>query len=224
MQHLGHDSIRIEYGDGTKSREVLCADKEADDWMIDISPGQTINFTIWFKTAASTIGCTHEDSGIRLGVDFYYNNNGITGIQSPDGSYWTQQTGFPANQHENYLNYGNDWTQRSMVFTVPESYPSNGYGAYPNMQYVVPNHIIPWVQCWCDYHGNTDQANAWFADAVLYITETEGSTPVPTASPVYYSLPDSTSGLDSLIGIAAVFGVFILIIWPFVGDKVKERF
>jgi hypothetical protein len=169
--HNGNPSIRMEKGtDATKSREILAADKTQSDWSIRVKPGDHIVFRVWMKTNASTIGDTTPTSGIRFGIDFYVTGgNRITATQSPDGAYWTPSGGSPSNQYLNYVNWGQDWTQRTMDFIVQNQYPSDGGGSYPAGQMVTPDGIVPWMQVWSDAHGNADNGIAWFADAELYI-------------------------------------------------------
>jgi hypothetical protein len=169
--HNGNPSIRMEKGtDASKSREILDADKTQSDWSIRVKPGDHIVFKVWMKTSASSIGDTTPASGIRLGIDFYTASGRINGIQSPDGSYWTPSGGWPSNQYLNYVNWGSDWEQRTMDFTMPNQYPSDGLlGPYPAGQLVTPDRMIPWIQVWSDSHGNADNGTAWFADAELYI-------------------------------------------------------
>jgi hypothetical protein len=156
--------------DATKSREILAADKTQSDWSIRVKPGDHIVFRVWMKTNASTIGDTTPTSGIRFGIDFYVTGgNRITATQSPDGAYWTPSGGSPSNQYLNYVNWGQDWTQRTMDFIVQNQYPSDGGGSYPAGQMVTPDGIVPWMQVWSDAHGNADNGIAWFADAELYI-------------------------------------------------------
>ena len=167
--HNGHPSIRMEKGDGTKSREILAANKSDSGWKIFIKPGDHLVFKVWMKTSSSTIGDTTTTSGIRLGIDFANNGGRITGIQSPDGAYWTTSNGYPSNQYLNYVNWGHDWELRTMYFIVQNQYPADGVLGYPAGQLETPNHIAPWVQVWSDNYGNTDNGLAWFADAELYI-------------------------------------------------------
>jgi hypothetical protein len=168
--HNGHPSIRMEKGtDATKSREILAADKTQSDWCIRVKPGDHIVFTVWMKTSASTIGDTSRSAGIRLGIDFYTASGRINGIQSPDGSYWTPSGGWPPNEYLNYVNWGYNWTQRTMDFIIPNQYPSDEFGGYPAGQLVTPDRMIPWIQVWSSSHQNADDGIAWFADAELYI-------------------------------------------------------
>jgi hypothetical protein len=169
--HNGHPSVRMEKGDGSKPREIWCVvPGKVDNW-IYINPGDHIVFKVWMKTGASTIGCTHVAAGIRLGIDFYTTaTQRITGIQSPDGDYWKPPSGpFPPNQYLNYVNWGTDWEQRIMDFTIPAQYPADPFAAFPAGTMVTPAKIMPWMQVWCDIHGNADDGVAWFADAELYI-------------------------------------------------------
>lgn len=168
--HNGHPSIRMEKGaDATKSREILAANYSDPGWAFHIKPGDHIVFKVWMKTGASTIGDTTLTAGIRLGIDFANSGGRITGIQSPDGAYWTPSGGFPSNQYLNYVNWGHDWEQRTMDFIVPNQYPADGLLGYPAGSLQTPTRFVPWIQVWSGDYGNADNGVAWFADAELYI-------------------------------------------------------
>jgi hypothetical protein len=160
----------MEKGDGTKPREIWAKEPGQVNHP-SVKPGDHIVFKVWMKTGTSTIGCTHTSGGIRLGIDFYDSNNvRITGVQSPDGSYWTPQSGWPSNQYLNYVPWtSNDWELRIMDFVVPAQYPADGWLGYAQGTMVTPAIMVPWIQVWCDTHENADGGVAWFASAELYI-------------------------------------------------------
>ena len=169
--HNIYPSIRLEKGpDSTKSREILCQDITQNDLTIRVKPGDHIVFRVWMKTSASSLGCTHPNSGVRIGIDF---NQGqglyITGASTPDGLAWTKENGFPANQYLNYVNWGHDWEQRTMDFIVQPQYQADGLYGNVAGTWMIPDRIIPWIQVWCCDDGNLDGGVAWFADAELYI-------------------------------------------------------
>jgi hypothetical protein len=168
--HLGHVSIRSEK-QGTLSRECLCLDLSNPDKTIHIKPGDHIVFKVWMKTGTSSIGDTSANAGIRLGIDFKDSVFGrITGIQSPDGAYWTPSGGYPSNQYLNFVKWNTDWSQRTMDFIIPSQYPADGLaGGYAAGTMHTPYAMIPWIQVWSDSNGNADTGLAWFADAELYI-------------------------------------------------------
>jgi len=166
--HNEHPSIRMERGtDPTKSREILCADKTQPNWCIGVKPGDHIVFKVWMKTSASTIGDNTTESGVRLGIDFYGSIGRIVGIQSPDGSYWPPQSGFPSNQYLNFVNWGSDWQQRTMDFIVQNQYYTDPFTSNPG-QLAMPDSMIPWIQVYTP-NGFAEEGVAWFADAELYI-------------------------------------------------------
>jgi hypothetical protein len=162
--HNGDPSIRMEKGtDASKSREILAADFTQSDWAIRVKPGDHILFTVWMKTSASTIGDNSSTSGIRFGIDFYDNNNRICAIQTPDGLE------NPTDWQLNFVNWGHDWEQRIMDFTIPYQYAADGVLGYPTGQMVTPTQMIPWIQAWSNTNGNADNGTVWFAEAELYI-------------------------------------------------------
>lgn len=194
--HLGHDSIRMERGDGSKSREIEAADFTQDDGAIRVSPGDHIVFSVYMKTSASSINDYSATSGVRLGIDFYVNGvHRIIGVQDPKGVGWTPANGYPKDQVDNWVKWGSDWTQRTMDFIVPKQYNYDGYGGdgswVTGVTMVTPNSMLPWIQVWSEDHENADTGTAWFADAKLYINPTTEPTPTPTSSPT----PTPTSSL-----------------------------
>jgi hypothetical protein len=164
--HNGHVSIRSERS-GSLSREILAI--PTINSLIPVKPGDHIVFKVWMKLGASTVGCSHQSAGMRLGIDFKRQGNRITGVQSLNGAYWTSSGGYPSNQYLSYVHWGNDWTQRVMDFIVPAQYPADG-ATMTAGTLVVPDSMVPWIQVWCDEgHAQTDNGLAWFADAELYV-------------------------------------------------------
>jgi len=163
---------------GQDSIEILPAGnsgntyRECDGPYISIAPGDQIVFSCWIKTTASSLGDTNPNSGGRIGIDFYSNTGRITGTASPDGSVWTPTTGYPSNTYLNYVHWGTStWTQVTMSFTIPSTYPADGAsGGYYAGQPVTPTAILPWMQVWSSTYGASDQGQAWFANPQLTIT------------------------------------------------------
>ena len=175
--HDGYSSVRMEKGDGSKAREIWCMDATQGHNWIQVNPGDHIFFSVWMKTNQSSINDYNITSGVRIGIDFYNGSSRINGIQSPDGSYWTEKDGFPANSYLNYVQWNSNWTLRTMDFTVQSSYPTDPYGAYFNGTLVTPDRMIPWVQVWSEENENLDEGTVWFSGSQLYINYEE---PEPT--------------------------------------------
>ena len=161
----GNPTIRIDPPGNTGN-----AARECDGPYISIAPGDQIVFSCWIKTTASSLGDTNPNSGGRIGIDFYSAAGRITGTDAPDGSVWTPTGGWPNGQ--TYVNWNtNTWTQVTISFTVPSTYPADGTtGSYSAGQLVIPTAIIPWMQVWSSTYGASDQGQAWFANSQLTIT------------------------------------------------------
>jgi hypothetical protein len=169
IHHNGNCSIRMERGNDTsKSREILA--KNQSSLTFNIKPGDHVIFKVWMKTSPSTINDTSQSSGVRFGVDLMSTQGRICALQTPDGSYWTMQNGYPANQDKNFVSWNSDWTLRVMEFTVQKEYPTDGLLGGAKGEMLAPVGMIPWVQVWSNTNGNLDCGVAWFADVELYIT------------------------------------------------------
>jgi hypothetical protein len=168
--HNGNCSIRMERGLQDKSREILAANFSDTDWAINVKPGDQIIFIIWMKTGASTINDNSASAGVRFGIDLSNNHGRITAVQTPNGSYWTPQNGYPTNQAANYVQWGSDWTRRIMNFTIQSTYPTDGLLGGEKGILETPSSMVPWVQVWSETNSNRDEGTAWFADVELYIT------------------------------------------------------
>src|SRR5208283_5194349 len=197
----GNPTIRIDPVGNTGN-----AARECDGPYISIAPGDQIVFSCWIKTTASSLGDTNPNSGGRIGIDFYSAAGRITGTDAPDGSVWTPTSGWPNGQ--TYVNWNtNTWTQVTISFTVPSTYPADGTtGGYSAGQLVIPTAIIPWMQVWSSTYGASDQGQAWFANPQLTITTqtatltpTTDSTQALTTSPTASATPIPTTATSSTI-------------------------
>jgi hypothetical protein len=170
--HNGHQSIRMEKGsDPSESREILCADKSQSDWAIRVNPGDHLVFKIYMKTSVSSIGDTSICSGVRFGIDLYRGGTRIQGIQSANGAPSYTSSGWQslAEQDTVYVRWNNDWTQRTIEFTLQQSYLTDGLLGGSAGVPTTPDRMVPWVQVWSASHQNSDDGVAWFADAELYV-------------------------------------------------------
>jgi len=169
--HEGHVSVKM-YKDPNNpslSREV-----NANGWNYDtnVFPGDRVLFKVWMKTSASTIGDPHSQSGIRCGIDFYANDNGlyITGTTDPYGNVKTNGI-YPATNALNFVHWGTrEWQLRTFDFIVHSQVPADGSQIAEGTM-VTPVHLVAWIQIWCNECGNpiSEMGEGWFADAELYI-------------------------------------------------------
>lgn len=166
---------------------------------------QQINDLCKFSMAASLMGCNTSGS--------YFLFNSWTYADGAKGYYSIMDAdlGAPASAYNSSQSvYMRPFTKGLALFNPSTS-----------------SHAITLPAGIYEFTNGTDTDGFTMAalngELLYYLDEAPDPTPTPSPTAAYF-LPDSTSGLDGLIGIAAVFGVFILIAWPFVGDKIRERF
>jgi hypothetical protein len=141
--------------------------READGPGFAIKPGDTVTFSCWIKTSASSYGDQNPYNGARIGIDFYANSQTMTGTTSSDGSVWTPSAGWASNQIHVPWGTGT-WTKVSIHFVVPSAYPAMaGYAgnSYYSGQMVTPTAMIPWMQVLTPNDGG----KGWFADPQVTI-------------------------------------------------------
>ena len=162
VTHNGHVSIRLEphtVNDVNFAREVDC------EWY-NVKPGDHIVAKCWMKidNLPGYLGLDPNDlstwKGARIGIDFYGANGYINGVSGPHGTLPQPDADIMAN----YVPWGTEgWVQRTIEFYVPSTVPIDPYYREGNPE--VPTSIVMWMQV----TNPTDSANAWFADAELYI-------------------------------------------------------
>ncbi len=142
--HDGKPTIRMERGDGSKSREIIAGKRFG--YRMPVKAGVRVQFKVWFKTSQSTIGDNNVKSGVRCGVDVYDAEGRITGLNLPD-----------------YVNWGtSNFVLKIMDFIVQEQYATDGWIGGEAGVLRKPTAVIPWVQVWSDVNQNADGGVAWF--------------------------------------------------------------
>lgn len=171
VQHNGANSLRIDPTGATGNTA-----REANSYYLNVQPGNHIYFAVWIKTSAAAVGET--DRCARFGLDFYGSGGRIQGIQTPDGTPWTLAGGWPANEDNQFVDWGSDWTLKVMEFTVAATYDADywcGEG-YSLGDHAVPTGCIPWYQV----ASSVDGGEGWFSDPVFYVNPSEeGGVSVP---------------------------------------------
>jgi hypothetical protein len=159
--------------------------REINGPSVYFSPGDVLYFYCWIKTTKSEFGDTGF-CGARTGIDFYGSLGRITAIQS-DGQHGVYPNEQDSAIQAHYVPWESDWTLRVINFTIPVTLTADGGGgAYSQGQQVTPLGALPWMQIWSSTYGNTDDGEAWFADAELYINEEPAATvPIPVAHAIY---------------------------------------
>jgi hypothetical protein len=153
----GEQSIRIDAKPvGTNGA------READGIWLEVEPGQHIIFSCWMKTTASSYGDTAQQSGARIGFDYYDGSNRLCGIQY-SGAY--TRTPSDSQVAAQYVHWGTStWTLRTIETIVPSIvYSDSG-------QARTPVAIIPTMQVWSTTYGASDSGQAWFANPQVTIS------------------------------------------------------
>jgi hypothetical protein len=163
----GQDTIRL----NNPNNYAGCTNgaRESDGPQIYLSAGETVVFSVWMKTSSSTLGDNgNSQSGERIGIDFYDNQEDIGGTSRTDG---TIAGAMGVGGSNTFVPWGTStWTQVTISFVVPKTQPygdqglSNPEGFIENQQ-VTPTWFTPWVQAL----NTNDGGQAWFADPQLYI-------------------------------------------------------
>lgn len=135
--------------------------READGIYLNVSPGQHIIFSCWILTSDSSYGDTSQQSGGRIGFDYYGASGRLSGVQY-SGSY----TQTPSDQilAAQYVHWGTStWTLRTIETTVPNTvYSDSGSGQ-------TPVAIIPTMQVWSTKYGAADLGQVWFGNPTVTI-------------------------------------------------------
>jgi hypothetical protein len=150
ITHNGNPSMRLQKGGNTDPFGVI--DRSIWTNLYSCKPGDHIVASIWIRTDPSSTGDT--TMGARLGIDMYGSGHIVDGYP---GTHIDTTT--------NYVHWGTTtWTQRTYDFIVPSTvYTHDQTGATISGTQI--NGILLWIQA----RPGTDNANAWFSDATLYI-------------------------------------------------------
>jgi hypothetical protein len=162
VTHNGHVSIRLE---PHTANDVNTA-RECDGTWYAVKLGDHIVAKCWMKIDDN--GDRDPYSGARIGIDLYNQQNGhnylLYGIQGP--TYPTTSEG----ERDNYVGWGTvGWVQRTIDFIIPSTYFTYDYLSGQTIPPTQVSSIVMWMQVWSGTYGGTEQGNAWFADAELYI-------------------------------------------------------
>ena len=150
VTHNGNPSMRLQKGGNTDPFGVI--DRSIWTNLFSCKPGDHIVASIWIRTDSSSTGDT--SMGARLGIDLYGSGHIVDGYP-----------GTHIDTTSNYVHWGTStWTQRTYDFIVPNTvYTHDQTGASISGTQI--NGVLLWIQA----RPGTDNANAWFSDATLYI-------------------------------------------------------
>jgi len=185
VRTAGKPSIRLE---PHTAKDVNYA-RECDGTWYSVKPGDHIVAKCWIKIADN--GDRYAYSGARIGIDLYGGASYLLwGID--DGAYINPHDPNGVAESQFYVHWGTPgWTQRTIDFIVPSTYftKTSGGVSIPSARI---NEFVMWMQVWSSQYGGTEQGNAWFADAELYINPSiDGSiaAPMPPTTPATSSSP-----------------------------------
>lgn len=150
VTHNGNPSIRLQKGGNTDPFGVI--DRSIWTNLFSCKPGDHIVASVWIRTDPSSSGDT--SMGARLGIDLYGSGQIVDGYP-----------GTHMDTTSNYVHWGTStWTQRTYDFIVPNTvYTHDQTGASISGTQI--NGMLLWIQA----RPGTDNSNAWFSDATLYI-------------------------------------------------------
>jgi len=154
VRTTGKPSIRIE----PHTAADLNTARECNGIWYPVKPGDHIVAKCWVKIDDN--GDRYAFSGARIGIDLYSGNTLL-----PATAFWN--TYFGGDFSKMYVHWGTvGWAQRTIDIIVPATVGDSGGNP------VKPTSLVLWAQVWSSQYGGTEQGNAWFADAELYINPT----------------------------------------------------
>ena len=155
----GRPSLRLEKHvegvDKNKNREI-------DGKWYQVEPGDHIVASCWIKIDPLPAGYTrYPHQGARIGIDLYAGSAIVTTYRwlhlGSDDRAW-------------YVPFGTSgWVYRKMDFTVPSDFYTYDLLHKVNIPPAQIENMVLWFQVWSTEYGGTIPANAWFAEAELYI-------------------------------------------------------
>jgi hypothetical protein len=170
-------------------------DRELDGQLTSIQPGDTITYTAWLMTTASSERDTNPEHGATIGLDFYGPNGRICEIHTSNGE--TSYPNYPSTAAVTVMWGTGTWTQVTISFVVQSSYEADPWGAYTAGQQVVPTGFIPWI---CGYSnswpgGSPENGTVYATNTQIYINPASGVGGLSSSS----VSPPSTSSVSNVV-------------------------
>jgi hypothetical protein len=152
---------------------------EVDSYFFPIKVGDHIVFSVDVTLTPSTVGDTYPYDGALIDIDIYGATGRICGLSAPDGSAWTQESGYPSNNAANIVPFGGARSIK-MDFIVAATYEADGFGGnYATGSAQVPTGMIPTMFVQTNGNGGqTEGAIATFSNVQLFINPTSTPTSV----------------------------------------------
>jgi hypothetical protein len=147
-------------------------DREIDSAYRSIHPGDTIVFSAWLWTEASSIGDQSSKQGIGIALDAYGSGGRINQINNKNGIGTPDYSNGVFDYDMGYLPWGSGgWVHFSMTWTVPSTLQTDSASNYSNSAgyTVVPCGIIPEI-CGGSASPGQERAAAYIYGTELYIT------------------------------------------------------
>jgi hypothetical protein len=146
-------------------------DREMNSAWANVKPGDTVVFSAWIWTDASTIGDNNPSHGVEIGMDSYSSGGRLCQINNKNGVGTPTYNGASYDYAMDILGWGSGtWIHMSMTWVVPNSVYYDGFGTASNVfgQAYQPSAIIPWIGAGSSNPGH-EGAAMYFCDTELYI-------------------------------------------------------
>lgn len=155
VYHSGSMSIRSEANPTAR---------ELNGPFMSVESGDNIVFKCWIKTEYAA-----ETEGARIGIDLH-------GLNADDEV--TLYSWLPSYSAGSWVAWNSDWTLQTINATIPDDI----YGEinpWTGTPYTVHSNLIYGMVAWMGVHPLDCPADAWFADAELYINPESETPPAP---------------------------------------------
>jgi hypothetical protein len=160
-------------------------DREIDSNYIAVSPGDVVYESAWFWTESSTIADSNLKHGAAMGVDPYsFNGDGrICEVDPQNGVGTPDRVNGVYGSSGDIVHWGSGaWIHMSMLWTVPASLSSDGFGVYPLDQTVAPTGFIAWITGESSNAGH-ERAAIYVWNTTIWVNPQNIPTPTPTPPP-----------------------------------------
>ena len=146
--------------------------REIDSAWTPIHPGDTVVFSAWIWTDASTIGDSEYGHSANIGIDAYGSVGRITQINNKDGIGTPTYSNGVFDYTWVHVPWGSGaWVHVSETWIVPNTLQTDGASAYSNSAgyTVVPCAIIAWIGSGAPDHAPIEGAAIYVRDIELCI-------------------------------------------------------
>jgi hypothetical protein len=146
--------------------------REIDSAWTSVQPGDTVVFSAWIWTDASTIGDNDVTHGAKIGMDAYSSGGRLCQINNDNSVGTPTYNGVTYNYNIDSVGWGSGtWIHMSMTWVVPNSVYYDGFGTASNVfgQAYAPTAIIAWIGSGAPDHAPIEGAAMYVRDIELCI-------------------------------------------------------